>query len=264
MSAWMLPLRWIFVPESWAQADQVSPRRTFAAVGAVALASALALAGLRGAQARTAFQQAVAGYDQRHPQVVIEHGEVRTAGDAPLQVGDASFTLLVDPAEQVSLDTLTAVEWVAVRKTEIIRRDPFQRQTLPVADLQRALGDAPVVIDQASLTAWDARSGALVFYGLPFAFALLWAPISLLGAGLQAWFAGNAIHALADEARERTAERYRRMALAAATPTFPIATALLAVGWWPGPCIGLPLWTTWLVVAVFASLWLNDPAEDPQ
>jgi len=54
------------------------------------------------------------------------------------------------------------------------------------------------------------------------------------------------------------------MALAAATPTFPIATALLAVGWWPGPCIGLPLWTTWLVVAVFASLWLNDPAEDPQ
>ena len=238
-----LLLRWIQLagwPPAWGRAARWSWVAALAPVAAwVVFAPSVLLVG-RGVDARLELTKTAASWDAELPRISVVDGHVRVAGDRVVRVDEGGRTMLLDVKETVPLETLTASEYFVVHETELIRKQPFRTTITPVAELQGFVGGHDVVLDSASLLAFDQKWGAIAAIGI----TLLMLCFSVPGTALLTAISGGvSLIGVLPVARARGlgGDGAVKVAIAASVPGIWLSTIAAGLGVWPGSCLGVPV-----------------------
>ena len=209
----------------------------------LAFVTNLALGIYRGIEFRAFLIEGAEAWDRSYDPVVFENGRVRVLGDRIVRFQDGSRTLLVDPAETVSLRSIRTPEFIVVRSTEIVRKSAFRPvERVPLTKLEEMLGAGPIVFDTAHLQQYVARYVIWVQIALALLFAFLVPVFDLIGCLLYALPAAGLVLLLKGRASGLTFGSAFRVCLAASSATLVIDLFLSLVGASPPMILGAPLW----------------------
>lgn len=140
-----------FSPRLWAAAAGWSTRDSIFSLALICAVFAAVVAVHRGVQVRRELLAYAAYYDEHHPAVVVQNGEVSVEGGGTISIQDSDETLLVDPQETVQTSEIETPRSLVIRRREVLRRDGSHEQILPVAELQQQLGLGDFRVDGTAI-----------------------------------------------------------------------------------------------------------------
>ncbi len=218
----------------------------------------------RGIQARYVFSALAASWDAELPRIEVVDGHVLVADDRVVRTDDGNVTFLLDTKETVPIETLTAPQFFVIRETELVRKQGFQTTTTKISDLQAMIGGEDIVLDSASLLAFDARWGLPAALGITAFMYLIIVPMTMVTSAIYAVMASLGLLPVT-QGRGLGFEGAVKTALAASVPGVLLSTLLFGLGYWPGACLGTPLMIalTWAAGMVGLLTAGRGPAAAP-
>ena len=189
-------------------------------------------------------------YDQLYDPVVVENGVVRAGPRLP-DWSDGNRRFFVDPDETIPATSIDEVEYVAIRRTEIVRHEVFRHQAYNVADLQKGIGVDPLVVDSANISDMIGRYSTLLVAGA----TLMYAALGILDIAFNAVLAAIAAFPLSRFWSESSGHYLFGICM---LWTLPIVLVRFAIWEWGNlGCIGLVAWPPLIAIGATITLKLQ-------
>lgn len=250
-SKWLQWLALPYLPKAWILGAQWTTMRLVLALAATALLYDGALLLYRGIDLRSEIGKLAETYDQEYSTVVVENGEVSVVG-GPIRVsGEGTKDFIVDPDETIEESTITAPEYILVRRTTLIQKRPFDRRTYDVRDLQELVGEDRIEISGTSIGRVYREWGWWIALGTAFGLTAVMLPTNVIVGLLYSLAAGGLILAIRGKRLGHEFGVCFRCALVAST-TVVVLKTLLSLAGTGLSCLGF---VVWIAITTGMALW---------